>query len=385
MKLKPSVFSEQNQKVNNNNYISDDDIIYMEDNLGRMQLSFNNSIYVNPLGQKSPINKDMLVTGIVMGIKGIQRAAEVNVFEVQEMYSCLLPYQEKKVSIPYPLSTNFNQNQYDFQYYLQDNLENIGNFVIFTSGIHIDSKVDKFSLKMFTSILVGNSNLKKIMQNVNRVIIAGNVIEKVQGLDYNLVGSYRCQDQFKNLYSEISQKMKDVDELISQLSYNTSLDIMPGEKDPTPMFLPQQPINKCYFMQSINNKNLQCVTNPYKFEIDGIQFLGTSGQNVSDIKKYSSLNDNEIDILENNIYWRHMFPSAPDTLQCYPFGDQDNFIIDELPHVYFSGNCSKFDTKLIYDEKVKSSCRLICIPQLSVCKSFILLNISNLDVFQIHL
>ena len=32
--------------------------------------------------------------------------------------------------------------------------------------------------------------------------------------------------------------MKDLDELVGELSHNLCLDIMPGEKDPTPLFLP---------------------------------------------------------------------------------------------------------------------------------------------------
>lgn len=42
------------------------------------------------------------------------------------------------------------------------------------------------------------------MSRVTRVVLAGNLIEKNKELDYNLVGSYRMQDQFKNLYAEIS-------------------------------------------------------------------------------------------------------------------------------------------------------------------------------------
>ena len=42
-------------------------------------------------------------------------------------------------------------------------------------------------------------------------------------------------------------------------------------------------------------------------------FLGTSGQNVCDIKRYSSMDDH-LEILENTLRLRHLAPTAPDTL-----------------------------------------------------------------------
>lgn len=43
------------------------------------------------------------------------------------------------------------------------------------------------------------------------------------------------------------------------------------------------------------------------------RFLGTSGQNVSDIQRYSSM-DNHCEILEETLQLRHLAPTAPDTL-----------------------------------------------------------------------
>ncbi len=43
------------------------------------------------------------------------------------------------------------------------------------------------------------------------------------------------------------------------------------------------------------------------------RFLGTSGQNVENIFKFSSVND-RLTILENTFLWRHISPTSPDTL-----------------------------------------------------------------------
>ena len=42
--------------------------------------------------------------------------------------------------------------------------------------------------------------------------------------------------------------------------------------------------------------------------------------------------------MERSLQWRHLAPTAPDTLPCYPFCDTDPFVLGECPHVYFVGN-----------------------------------------------
>lgn len=61
---------------------------------------------------------------------------------------------------------------------------------------------------------------------------------------------------------------------------------------------------------------LYCVymmRNAFPMGVGGVSFLGTSGQNVGDIVKYSSMDDH-LEILENTLRLRHLAPTAPDTL-----------------------------------------------------------------------
>lgn len=80
------------------------------------------------------------------------------------------------------------------------------------------------------------------------------------------------------------------------------------------------------------------------------RFLGTSGQNIDDIDKYVDTVD-RVKMAESCMYWRHMAPSAPDTLWSYPFQDKDPFIIEKSPHVYFIGNQPTFEDSLLLGKK----------------------------------
>ena len=88
------------------------------------------------------------------------------------------------------------------------------------------------------------------------------------------------------------------------------------------------------------------VTNPHEFEVDGISFLGTSGQNIDDIYKYS-VEENRLMLLQRVLEWGHLVPTAPDTLTCYPLSESDPFILESAPHVFFVGNQPTYSSQMI--------------------------------------
>jgi len=88
------------------------------------------------------------------------------------------------------------------------------------------------------------------------------------------------------------------------------------------------------------------VTNPHEFEVDGVCFLGTSGQNIEDIDRYS-IDEDRLRMLEHVLEWGHLAPTAPDTLTAYSFSDKDPFVIESAPHVLFAGNQPSFETKIV--------------------------------------
>lgn len=118
-------------------------------------------------------------------------------------------------------------------------------------------------------------------------------------------------------------------------------------------------------------------TNPHSFELDNIRFLGTSGQNVDDLEKYSEAKD-KLEFMERTLRWRHLAPTAPNTLGCYPYTDRDPFFIESCPHVYFIGNQDKYDTRVIKGSEGQLV-RLICVPKFSETGVAVMLNLRDLE------
>lgn len=174
--------------------------------------------------------------------------------------------------------------------------------------------------------------------------------------------------------------VKRVDELISGLSRSVYVDLMPGPHDPSNQMLPQQPMHLCMFPESSKTRHFNSVPNPYFCEISDRVIIGTSGQNVHDVQKYADVT--ALEALESTLQWGHIAPTCPDTLPCYPFIGKDPLIVDEMPHLYFSGNAKEFATKLIETEE-KGKIRLVCVPAFHDTQSVAVVNLNTLDCKEI--
>ena len=80
------------------------------------------------------------------------------------------------------------------------------------------------------------------------------------------------------MFDEMKKSLGVLDEFCHDLAKNVTIDVMPGESDPSDDTIPQQPINKAYFPKSYACEHLKAVSNPYHFEMDGVNILGTSGK-----------------------------------------------------------------------------------------------------------
>lgn len=200
------------------------------------------------------------------------------------------------------------------------------------------------SLELFQQWMYGNlagidNNVDFEAANIVRIIVAGNSVRTSMEMRQKTM-SMRQPESVLTL-----KAVKAVDELMAEWTKSVNVDLMSGEFDPSNFMLPQQPMHHCMFPSSASCGAFKCVTNPYECKIEDRVVLGTSGQNVSNIQKYSNIVD-ALDVLRSIARWSHIVPTSPDTLSCYPYYNKDPFVINNCPHILFAGNTSEFQTDM---------------------------------------
>lgn len=178
--------------------------------------------------------------------------------------------------------------------------------------------------------------------------------------------------------SALAAPLREFDLLATQLASSVHLHLLPGASDPTNYNFPQQPLKRVLFRGlPALAASVHMATNPDEFEVDGVRFLGTSGQNVDDVRKYSEVDD-ALRIMEEHLRARVLAPTAPDTLSSYPFTDSDPYVIDACPHVYFVGNQPTYATKEITGPQGQRVC-LVSLPRFDASGMAVLLNLRTLQ------
>ncbi|KAF5198453.1 Dna polymerase delta subunit [Thalictrum thalictroides] len=343
MKLKPCILDEYSKErsavpiVKPHNFMHSDDQLILEDESGRVKLS------------GTVISPSFFVTGTVVALHGNETNA--GDFLVQDILEAGLPPQ-----IELPLESSEDK------------------YVVFVSGLSVGSGASNpLQFQLLVDHITGHLGDDKeqvVASKIVRVVIAGNSVEISPGL---LNGQTLAAKDQSRLYGPI----KELDIMLTQLAAAVPVDIMPGPSDPANFALPQQPLHRCLFPgASVYNTFMSC-TNPHLFEIDNLRFLGTSGQNIDDLDKYSEAKDG-LEFMERTLRWRHVAPTAPNTLGCYPFSDRDPFLIESCPNVYFVGNQKKYDTHISRGSEGQFV-RLISIPKFSESGVAVVLNVRNLE------
>jgi len=116
--------------------------------------------------------------------------------------------------------------------------------------------------------------------------------------------------------------------------------------------------------------------------------LVNSGQPLNDMFKYlPSRGNTRLSILESTLRWRHMAPTAPDTLWCHPYFGGDPFVITETPDIYIVGNQRGFATKLVTEESEDGRvdgapirCRIVLVPDFARTGTMVLVDLCSLEV-----
>lgn len=355
MKYKPNILDE----VVNDTYGAPDltksytdpegtDEIMLDDESGRV-------ILVGDLVRNTPF-----VSGTVVGLLGME--ADAGTFQVLDIcYPNALPQK------PFPTISKKK--------------------IAFISGINASPRNPSLSLKLqlLQDSLSGELSTEIEMSEISRCIILGDSLNPGENRE-DLPGS-----------------LSEFGSFLGNLLKSIPVDILPGENDPSDRSLPQQPLHRALFDEALSpyfereNMNVfHSVTNPYWFDIEGCQLLATSGQQINDITKYiipyyeetkTLKGDNiehRLDLIEATLKWQNIAPTAPDTLWCYPYPDNDPFILTQWPHVYIVGNQPQFGYRKVTLEN-DTQVIIVAVPGFSATGQFVVFDLETLipEIFTI--
>jgi DNA polymerase delta subunit 2 len=180
-----------------------------------------------------------------------------------------------------------------------------------------------------------------------------------------------------------------LDEILSDILPTLPITLLPGASDPSNVALPQQPLHPALFPKTrlyaeppvVSNESLNgfdAVTNPWSGDIDGYRMLGSGGQTVKDLLKYVT-RVKSVEAMEMMLRWRCVAPTAPDTLWCYPFQDEDPLMLKECPHIYFAGCQSKFE-KSVIEGPAGQSVLLVSVPRFRSTGKIVLVDLESWEV-----
>ncbi|EKX48257.1 DNA polymerase delta small subunit [Guillardia theta CCMP2712] len=352
MKFRPNILDEFNKDVENisnesfkrNHYSSDDDYVIMEDESGRVNLRFPED---NNMAR-------MLVTGVILAAYG--QLGEDGTFQVDELQNPGLPPQ-----IPTAGKMEGEPK------------------IILVSGLELGNPdSDPLAVDMLVDYITGNLGGVETFQEsakVAKVIIAGSSC--FFSSENRSSALYRKADpsQTRANQKETANPVRELDLLLTRLSSSVAVDILPGAGDPSNVFMPQQPFHNCLLPSANTYSSFRPTTNPCAKE-EGVIIIGTSGQNVEDIQRCSEVED-PLDVMQNLLQWRHLAPTAPDTLPCFPVKDEDPFILPHCPHIFFAGNQKTFGSRTIDGEKGQKSL-LVSVPSFSRTKTAVEVDVRTL-------
>lgn len=304
-------------------YTSKDDAFLLEDESGRVRMLgplFRSS---SSSDEETDHKKALLVTGVVAGFVGEETIT--GEFIVSDI---VYPSFASASAPERPLSS-------------QTAAEEDGSWIAFVSGLNLgkDSGMD-MGLQLLIDFLSGEvgspevlfpfkSSVKivilirrykkdrKLAGSILRLVVAGNSVQRLMSTDKAVRNKFGHE-----VATFDGSPMRLLDTLLNQVCSNLDVDLMPGEADPTPTFLPQPPFHHGLFSKSGTWSTLNRVSNPHSFVLEKtpgispavIDCMGTSGQNLEDVYRFVD-DESRLDMAEAMLRWAHLAPTAPDTLR----------------------------------------------------------------------
>ncbi|KAH6711241.1 DNA polymerase-like protein subunit delta-2 [Leptodontidium sp. 2 PMI_412] len=358
-----------------------EDLIMLEDESGRLRL----------VG--APLADEMLVTGCIVAVMGTENAN--GDFEVVDIKVPDLPPQAERWHTSDSTSNRKDDVDVDTD---MDVDKPPSKKIAIVSGLGFSGTDADHSLEinLLAEYLLGEAldpTTQESVSQISRLIIAGNSVTlDNEAVSHDTIGNTR-KTQKKYGYDSSAYNptpTKHLDDFLATLLPSIPVTLIPGYSDPANVSLPQQPIHPAMFPQARTYSSIpprageaaepgwfDTVTNPWDGEIEGWKVLGTGGQNVDDVFKYVESED-RLGMLEAMCRWRCVAPTAPDTLWSYPFQDDDPFVMNSCPHLFFVGSQPKFDTAEI-EGPDGQTVRLIAVPKFAETRELVLVDSETLE------
>ncbi|KII88950.1 hypothetical protein PLICRDRAFT_159910 [Plicaturopsis crispa FD-325 SS-3] len=357
---------------------SEEDSVMLEDESGRIRL----------VGER--VHDARLVTGIIAGALGMETPS--GDFEVVDICYAGLPPQLPQENSDESMDVDDGPSA------------PADEWVAVLSGLDVGSpSPPDAQIQMLIEYLcgeAGGTEDQAVVSQVSRLIIAGNSLAPATVIDNFSAVQNTSEDKKPRRYGYDSTTFSahptiSLSAHLLDIARAMPIHILPGANDPSGTILPQQPFPRAMFGAAAKYASFECETNPTYIRLSSAPpassdtppsrpvvsrtILANSGQPLNDMYKYlPSPPTTRLALAESTLRWRHVAPTAPDTLWCHPYFTEDPFIIHETPDIYVIGGQPQFQTKLVEEEGKR--CRIVLVPSFAETGVLVLVNLRTLGV-----
>ncbi|KZT11491.1 uncharacterized protein LAESUDRAFT_755134 [Laetiporus sulphureus 93-53] len=368
-------------------YYSSDDQVMLEDESGRVVL----------VG--APVRSANLVTGVVLAALGAETSG--GEFEVIDVcFAGMAPQPSAGLEWRKEDATDVEKEEkMDVDGGTAVEEQDDGEWVALVSGLDVgDPSPADAQLQMLVEYLTGEAGGAEDQARtaeVSRLIIAGNSLSpaiSTNGATNEEDKADRKARRYGNDTTSFSpHPTLALSAHLLDLARSMPVHILPGPSDPAGTLLPQQAFPQAMFRGASAYASFSCETNPTYIRMGpsaeasesaqppatkngkgkqkadastsrtrqspglpaptggpSCTLLVTSGQPVDDMFRYVATPPvTRLSLAASSLRWRHLAPTAPDTLWCHPYFTTDPFVITETPDVYVVGNQPRFATRVV--------------------------------------
>lgn len=268
---------------------SETDNIFIEDDTGRRQITFENCILcLEGFSQsKQKVNPGFMISGLTVAVEA--SVSRKGVIQAHKVHFPGLASQR----VPVKLSMHSHISSPSISDLLKkiQNSEKV-NLVGFVSGFNISNNCEHIQridmLKDLITQAPDNSDLSMVLSKMTTLYILGNLTSVEKGINLNLLGSFVHETKFESMFQELESSIKKVGNFVADVASKTKVHIIPGESDPSDKFWPQAAFHPCMFSEDGNEiEGVSLSTNPSELEVSQRMISLSAGQNIKDIQKVS--------------------------------------------------------------------------------------------------